>query len=265
MMKLNTLIFIVFFSIPLHALSIGSTESDVIRRFGPPPRRIQGPLGETWQYDNHHILIIQGRVEGYDNKEAFEIVLKPKRRSFATSLTPESSKDDVIKVLGTPDKIDRHMTYERWWYKGEVIEFIEDKIHIISNTQPLKFKFKQNPNAKPPMMHQRSTNDLIAKLGTPTTYRRGFNTDTWFYTNQFFIIQNDTVKYQDTWSPWQTGRQSKQTKTDFSKTEINKNLRVIPQNPRHKVTFPKPGIDDTDFNESDPAINYYYDSNQSNE
>jgi outer membrane protein assembly factor BamE (lipoprotein component of BamABCDE complex) len=246
----------------LSALTIGSTESAVIKALGPPPKRLMGPMGETWVYGDHHLVMIQGQLEGYDNRDAFKITMPHKHNSKIISLTQNSTKDDVLSILGVPDKIDHRLTYERWWFNGEVIEFIDNHIHIISNTKALKFVFKLTPNMRKRKMSETTTNEIIAKYGTPSTYRRGFNTDTWYYDHQFFIVQNDIITYKETWEPIQAKRRQQEHKTDFSTTEINKNLRVTPQDSKRKNMFPEPGIDPTIRDKSDHEINYYYDSRE---
>jgi len=241
------------------ALTIGSTEKEIITQIGPPTRRILGPLGVTFLYPpNHTLFLVDAKLEGYSDKNAFNIVMAPKQKKTLTTLDITSSKEDVLTVLGTPDKLDHHAVYERWWYKGEVIEFIEGHIHTISNTVPLKFKFTAPKHIQKTHHSQQTIADLIREKGTPITYRRGFRDDTWYYDYDFYLVQNNLVIHKDTSKPTQAKRDSIKKETDFTTTDIYRTLQMKPQAPKNP--YPKPGIDPTIRNANDPQINDYYDS-----
>jgi hypothetical protein len=169
---------------------------------GVPSSIKRGPVFEFWYYGEHCFYLNEKHVKGYDSASGLGVVLKPKRKSGVTYLTPESSQDEVISVLGTPRKISCGPLYEVWWYGGEFIQFLKGHIMEYSNGRALKFDFSKRKNIRrPTVAYQKgldefsTASEVVAIKGTPTQYRRGLQDDTWWFGEDVALVRGDALHY----------------------------------------------------------------------
>ena len=102
----------------------GSHKDDIIRLQGTPDsiQRYEALGYEQWYYGsaNVDISIRDGRLIKWSNSgNRLKVSMTPGNKATeATSFTQGSHKDDIIRLQGTPDSIQRYeaLGYEQWYY-----------------------------------------------------------------------------------------------------------------------------------------------------
>jgi len=169
-------------------ITIGSTKKEVIEELGAP----DSMSNCTWWYGTSRISFSNGKVSGYSYgnsnlKIFFQIPNDPVAPDF---ITLNSSKEDIIRVLGAPIN---YSTYT-WWYGTSRINFSNNKIlgYSQGNTD-LKIKILPDisPNIEKPIsIDLGSTKDeVLIVLGEP----QSLSNYTWWYGTSRISFSNSRV------------------------------------------------------------------------
>lgn len=195
-------LFLLILLIPIHtfaiSLSLDTPKKRIVQLMGTPDSIKLGPIFDLWYYnDNNYLILYDKKLKGYSNNEDLNIQLVPKKKSKAQWLTPLSTPDDVITVLGTPRKITPGRLYEVWWYKNNFIKFLKNHIVEYSDGETLKFDFTHRKlPPRPKVLTEHSTEDqVIALKGTPTQYTKGVEYDTWWYNQDVLLMRAHEIHY----------------------------------------------------------------------
>ena len=98
----------------------GSHQDDVVRLEGTPSRIEIDELREKWWYSDSGIVSINRsdrRVVGWTNKGGLTVQMVPGDHvTHSTHFTLGSHRDDVLRLQGTPDKVDIRVQDEIWTY-----------------------------------------------------------------------------------------------------------------------------------------------------
>ncbi len=116
----------------------GSHEDDVVRVQGTPAWIDRHPsLGyETWAYSGSTVTIstdLRQVTDWYNPTGKLKIRLVPGANvTDAAFFTRGSHEDDVVRVQGTPDWLDRHpsLGYETWAYGGSTVTISTDSRQV---------------------------------------------------------------------------------------------------------------------------------------
>lgn len=138
----------------------GSSKDDVIRLQGTPDDidHYEALGYEVWHYGSASvdISIPGGRVTKWSNAGSrLKVTMAPgARATTASSFTQGSSKDDVVRLQGTPDGIDRYeaLGYEVWHYGSASVDISTRDGRVLkwSNTSG-RLKVGQPPSRSDPL------------------------------------------------------------------------------------------------------------------
>ncbi|MEM5786499.1 MAG: DnaJ domain-containing protein [Syntrophobacteraceae bacterium] len=153
--------------------TIGSPSSDVLRIQGPPGRT----QGQTWVYGLSEIHFRQGLVWSFNNFDgSLKVRMQPRHGGDAASNTHfdlGSTVDDVLRVQGTPTRVDR----ERWYFGFSEVLFKEGRVVEFNNYfGNLKVRLRPASNLgltqpKGYFTTGSTRDEVVAVQGTPTSIR----------------------------------------------------------------------------------------------
>ncbi len=148
--------------------TIGSHSSDVLRVQGSPSR-IQG---QTWVYGLSEIQFRNGLVQRYNNFDGSLKVRMVPRGSVVSApayLSIGSTEDDVLRVQGTPTRVEQ----DKWFYGFSEIKFKDGRICDYNNYfGNLKLRLQpagESGSQKAYFTIGSSPDEVIAAQGTPTS------------------------------------------------------------------------------------------------
>ncbi|MEJ5365219.1 MAG: J domain-containing protein [Desulfosoma sp.] len=164
--------------------TLGSSEKDVLGIQGPPDKA----GGGRWAYGLSEVRFKDGRVSGYDNFDGrLRVSLLPSAEgshpgSGADFFTLGSSKDEVLRVQGTPTSVRGSV----WHYGFGSVRFSEDRVVSFDNSfgnlkvrlEPSREYLEKTGGRTPSFFTIGSSADeVLAVQGTPTSVRGNL----WFY------------------------------------------------------------------------------------
>jgi len=210
--------------------TIGSSRNDVAKAMGAPkeifnyrPSYIQGYI--PWTYPDNSIVFFDEnrKVTGYINNGSLKVDMG-KKDPEAPPINWESSMQDVINALGTPDIVnfDYKIEYYDIWvpeytyyrYKNSYIGFDKNqKLVSFDNNDNLKIDFGSIDPAFPGIRADSKIDEILKAMGTPERIDM-ITTDrwNWFYGNSYI-----TVDSNGTIISWE----------DKGNLKINKNIYIV--------------------------------------
>lgn len=173
--------------------TLGSTEAEVLRVQGPPSR----VHGQVWTYGLSEVHFREGRVWRYNNfDQSLKVMVLPS--VIASGNEPEfftlgSTKDDVLRVQGTPTRIEGN----RWYYGFSEVRFkggaVEDYDNYFGNLK-VRILPSEVTEATSPQNYftiGSSQNEVLAVQGTPTSIQGNF----WFYHLSNILFRDGKVQH----------------------------------------------------------------------
>lgn len=249
--------FIVLISRAAFALTLGDNTQAITAALGNPHRVARGPTFVTWFYDDAYLLLVHDKIVAYNNATRLQIRLYPKQNKVLDSLNMESTKDDIISLLGTPNSIDVAVTFERWWYGTEYIRFVDNHIQHFTNAGPLKFKLNPKPNIKKKYSTAMVSNDLLRKYGSPDSVTIGLKRDTWRYNGNFYFLEDDHVVIVENRDLRWINQESKTYKRRFEDTDIYPNIKYRKPNEALRKSIPVEADIDDAYHERKSSENFF--------
>ncbi len=173
--------------------TLGSTEAEVLRVQGPPSR----VHGQIWVYGLSEVQFREGRVWRYNN---FDHTLKVRVLPSAKSsedrpefFTVGSTRDEVLRVQGTPTRIEGN----RWYYGFSEVRFksgaVEDYDNYFGNLK-IRLLPSDFSDVKPRQDHftiGSSQDEVLAVQGSPTSIQGNF----WFYHLSNILFRDGKVQH----------------------------------------------------------------------
>ena len=205
----------------------GSHEDDVVRVQGTPSRIDRYPsVGyETWRYGRNTVTISTGsrRVTDWSNVTGnLKVRLIPGANVTASAyFTRGSHEDDVVRVQGTPSRIDRYPSvgYETWRYGRNTVTIstgsrrVTDWSNVTGN---LKVRLIPGANVTASAYFTRGSHedDVVRVQGTPSRIDRypSVGYETWRYGRNTVTISTGSRRV-----------------TDWSNVTGNLKVRLIPE------------------------------------
>lgn len=168
--------------------TIGSHSSDVLRVQGSPGR-IQG---QTWVYGLSEIQFRNGLVQRYNNFDgSLKVRMVPRGSNVSAPayLSIGSSEDDVLRVQGTPTRVEQ----DKWFYGFSEIKFKDGRICDYNNYFG-NLKLRLQPAGEPGSQKAyftigSSPDEVIAAQGTPTSVQGGV----WAYDFAYVFFRDGKV------------------------------------------------------------------------
>lgn len=173
--------------------TLGSTEAEVLRIQGPPSR----VHGQVWSYGLSEVHFREGRVWRYNNfDQSLKVRVLPS--VIVSGNEPEfftvgSTKDEVLRVQGTPTRIEGN----RWTYGFSEVRFkggtVEDYDNYFGNLK-VRILPSEASAVTPPRNHftiGSSQNEVLAVQGTPTSIQGNF----WFYHLSNILFRDGKVQH----------------------------------------------------------------------
>ncbi len=173
--------------------TLGSTEAEVLRIQGPPTR----VHGQVWTYGLSEVHFREGRVWRYNNfDQSLRVRVLPS--VMASGNEPEfftvgSTKDEVLRVQGTPTRIEGN----RWYYGFSEVRFrggaVEDYDNYFGNLK-VRVLPSEATGATAPQNYftiGSSQNEVLAVQGTPTSIQGNF----WFYHLSNILFRDGKVQH----------------------------------------------------------------------
>ena len=154
----------------------GSSILDVLNAMGTPDIYIEESNGYTWEYYNSGKIIFdkEGIVTEWtkytpeENIDSFKVTVGASK-SNADKIYMGSPKEDVLSVMGMPDKVTTYIDtsnkkVEGWYYiPGGIINFnIYGNIASISNGGGIKISYNIDPSA--PLLRTGLTKEEVIKV-----------------------------------------------------------------------------------------------------
>jgi len=168
-------------------IQLGDTKKKVLKILGALTRvsKYLSSYEERWTYGFSSITFKNGRVYEYSGAKHLKIKLLPKKLINGNEKKPisadfGSNPDEVLYVLGTPDRISRYpsLNEEIWTYGFSSITFKNGRVIDTSKLSDYtKYKIKDySKNLYPHVAENGSYYGEISKLtGRPkTVYVRGY-------------------------------------------------------------------------------------------
>lgn len=168
--------------------TIGSSSSDVLRVQGSPSR-VQG---QTWVYGLSEIQFRNGLVLRYNNFDgSLKVRMLPRRFNdpAPTYLSLGSTEDDVLRVQGTPTRVEQ----DKWFYGFSEIKFKDGRICDFNNYFG-NLKLRLQPANEQGLQKGyftigSSPDEVIAAQGTPTSIQGGV----WAYDFSYVFFRDGKV------------------------------------------------------------------------
>ena len=192
----------------------GSHEDDVVRVQGTPARIDRYPsLGyETWEYDSSTVTISTGsrRVTDWSNRTGnLRVRLIPGANVTGSAFfTRGSYEDDVVRVQGTPARIDRYpsLGYETWEYDSSTVTISTGSRRVTdwsNRTGNLRVRLIPGANVTGSAFFTRGSHedDVVRVQGTPARIDRypSLGYETWEYDSSTVTISTGSRRVTD-WS-----------------------------------------------------------------
>lgn len=173
--------------------TLGSTEAEVLRVQGPPSR----VHGQVWTYGLSEVHFREGRVWRYNNfDQSLKVRVLPSVTASGNEpefFTVGSTKDEVLRVQGTPTRIEGN----RWYYGFSEVRFrtgmVEDYDNYFGNLK-IRILPSEVSTATTPQNHftiGSSQNEVLAAQGTPTSIQGNF----WFYHLSNILFRDGKVQH----------------------------------------------------------------------
>lgn len=174
--------------------TLGSTPEDVRRVQGPP----SNVKGNTWSYGVSEVQFRDNRVIRYNNFDGIlRVRLLPSSGSSGEEpmpfLTIGATKDDVLRLLGTPSRISGN----RWYYGFSEVRFKEGRLtgydnffdHFAARGVPSKRADSSVP--KDYFTLGSTQEDVVAVQGPPTSIQGNL----WFYRSSTVLFRDGKVQW----------------------------------------------------------------------
>ena len=96
-------------------------------------------------------------------------------------ISVDSTEDDIVKAMGTPDKILENNDYKRNWFYGDSYILVDEMGKVIGwvNRGNLNIRKNDSIENSPVITIGSTIKDVLNAMGTPTQYHPGF----WVYGN----------------------------------------------------------------------------------
>ncbi len=184
----------------------------MVRVQGTPSRIDRHPsLGyETWRYGNSTVRISAGsrRVTDWANHTGnLRVRLIPGANVTGSPFfTRGSHEDDVVRVQGTPSRIDRHpsLGYETWRYGNSTVRISAGSRRVTdwaNHTGNLRVRLIPGANVTGSPFFTRGSHedDVVRVQGTPSRIDRypSLGYETWRYGNSTVTISADSRRVTD--------------------------------------------------------------------
>ncbi|GKT07322.1 hypothetical protein DSTSK_06270 [Desulforhabdus sp. TSK] len=177
--------------------TLGSTPEDVKRVQGPPSK----VKGSTWSYGLSEVQFRDNRVVRYNNFDGtLKVRLLPSSGSSGEGplplLTIGATKDDVLRLLGTPSRISGN----RWYYGFSEVRFKEGRLigydnffdHFAVPAAPFKPAKPADSSVPKDYFTIGSTqDDVVAAQGAPTSIQGNL----WFYRSSTVLFRDGKVQW----------------------------------------------------------------------
>ena len=192
----------------------GSHEDDVVRVQGTPSRIDRYPsVGyETWRYGSSSVTISTSsrRVTDWSNRTGnLKVRLIPGANVTASAyFTRGSHEDDVVRVQGTPSRIDRYPSvgYETWRYGSSSVTISTSSRRVTdwsNRTGNLRVRLIPGANVTASAYFTRGSHedDVVRVQGTPSRIDRypSVGYETWRYGSSSVTISTSSRRVTD-WS-----------------------------------------------------------------
>lgn len=174
--------------------TLGSTPEDVKRVQGPP----SNVKGNTWSYGLSEVQFRDNGVVRYNNFDGtLKVRLLPSAGSSGEEplpfLTIGATKDDVLRLLGTPSRISGN----RWYYGFSEVRFKEGRLigydnffdHFAVRMAPSKPADSSVP--KDYFTIGSTQDDVVAVQGAPTSIQGNL----WFYRSSTVLFRDGKVQW----------------------------------------------------------------------
>ncbi|GLI33522.1 DnaJ domain-containing protein [Desulforhabdus amnigena] len=171
--------------------TLGSSREEV-RQVQGIPHKVKG---NTWSYGLSEIQFRDGRVARYNNFDgSLRVRLVPSGplENSPLVITLGSTKDDVIRALGTPTRV----MGNRWYYGFSEIRFKEDRLIGFDNFfEHVSIRLNPSGSHGPAVQKQFFTvgstrDEVLAVQGTPTSIQGSI----WFYRSSHIQFRDEKVQ-----------------------------------------------------------------------
>lgn len=176
------------------SITIGSKKEDVVQAMGTPDELVD----ENWAYEDSDIFFVDGKVKYLSNDSHNLKISKQKKVGDAPPFTIGASREDVTKVMGSPDSINAAegygVTYIQWYYGASYIQFTQEHqvIHWDNQGELAVNIGNPEPDA-PPIRIGSSKEDVIRAMGTPRYLGSTvYGTIRWSYGNSYIDFNGST-------------------------------------------------------------------------
>lgn len=254
---ISTLFFLICLTRATFALTLGDNTQAITAALGNPHKVSRGPTYITWFYDDAYLQLVHGKIIAYNNASRLQIKIYPKQRKIVDRLNMQSTKDDILSLLGTPNSIDVALTFERWWYGDEYIRFVDNHIQHFTNAAPLRFRLTPKPFIHKKYSDALLSNDLLKKYGSPDSVTLGLKRDTWRYGSNFYFLEDDHVVISENRNPRWINQESPLYKRKFENTDIYPNIKYKNKNQDAGKSIPQKGGIDDSYNEQKSSENFF--------
>ncbi len=185
-------------------VTIGTVWNDVVKILGNPTKKYIDNYSNNavYQYDikNKTSYIYIQKVDGYFVVQGWRIEgpLKVSMGNADPKAAPfklYSSKQEVVKAMGTPIRLEVGNGYEIWTYSGGEVKFFDDRVVAWENRGNLKVSIgTRNANAAPLAIGS-TRQDVVRAMGTPTKIAYGdgfFMNEFWYYGESAVVFDENT-------------------------------------------------------------------------
>ncbi len=165
-------------------VTVGSTKEDVLRAMGTPTSLYETDSVLFWGYGISNIYFDEeGRVENWSN------LGRNLKVTFGDDTTVEgifgigSTKDEVLKIMGTPDYMFESLSTSYWRYGNSRVEFDRNgKVRAWHNIDfNLKVDFSVRTFENKYITFDSTKNDVASIMGTPWSIVRSGESEVWGY------------------------------------------------------------------------------------
>lgn len=127
-------------------IDLNSTDNDLLRILGTPTRLIKGNIYDYWWYGDEYFTLVKSHIIAFTDAKKLGVTFKTKSKKIPKRLNETSTVDDVIALKGTPDKVQRGISNDAWWYGNDFILVEKDKLIFVD----YKAKNKRNQKSVSP-------------------------------------------------------------------------------------------------------------------
>ena len=139
----------------------------------------------------------------HGEKPTRRVVRLKSSRSRRDYFTRGSHKDEVVRLQGTPSRINKGWQKETWWYGSSWVEIDSQTGRVLewSNSGKLKVKLLPGSNTTSVSYFTRGSHkdDVVRLQGTPSSINKGWQKETWWYGSSWVEIDSQTDRVLE-WS-----------------------------------------------------------------